>query len=54
MEKQRALFKIEENHDPTIWPTLPEENREKIETFFSQILIKHLRLSFKEVKDHEK
>jgi hypothetical protein len=54
MEKQMALFETEENNDLTIWPELPEENREKIETIFAQILINHLRLSLKEVKNHEK
>ncbi len=54
MEKQLTLFEIEEKHDLTIWPQLPVENREKIETIFAQILIKHLASSSKEVDDHEK
>jgi len=54
MEKQLALFEIEEKHDLTIWPQLPVENTEKIETIFAQILVKHLRLSLKEVRSHDK
>jgi len=54
MEKQMALFGIEEIHDLNIWPQLPVENREKIETIFAQILIKHLASFSKEVDDHEK
>ena len=54
MEKQLALFEVEENHDLTIWPQLPVENREQIETIFAQILIKHLSSSAKEGDDHEK
>jgi len=53
MAKQMALFKIDEKHDLTIWPQLPDENREKIENIFTHILIKHLRLSLKEVKNHD-
>jgi hypothetical protein len=33
---------------------LPKANREKIETIFAQILIRHLGSSSKEVKYHEK
>ena len=54
MEKQLALFEIEEKNDLTIWPRLPVENRKKIETIFAQILIRHLVSSSKEVNDHEK
>ncbi len=54
MEKQLALFEMEENNDLNIWPGLPKEKRKKIETIFAQILVKHLRLSLKEVRNHEK
>jgi hypothetical protein len=54
MEKQLALFETEENNDLTFWPGLPEESREKIETIFAQILVKHFRLSLKEVRSHDK
>jgi len=54
MEKQLALFETEEKNDLIIWPGLPEKNREKIETIFAQILVKHLRLSLKEVRNHVK
>ncbi len=47
-------MEIEEKHDLTIWPQLPVENTEMIETIFAQILIKHLTSSSKEVDDHEK
>ena len=54
MEKQMAFFQMEDNDESTIWPQLPEENRQKIESIFARILIKYLSLSSKEVKDHEK
>lgn len=54
MEKQLALFETEENNDLSIWTGLPEENKEKIETIFARILVKHLRLSLKEVRNHVK
>ncbi len=53
MEKQLALFQVEENDDPTIWLWLPEQNREKIESIFTRILIKHLSSSLEEVEEHE-
>lgn len=53
MEKQMALFELEINDDLQIWMALPKENKEKIETIFAQILIRHLGSSAKEVKNHE-
>ena len=53
MEKQLALFKLEENDDFSIWPSLPEETRQKIESIFAKLLLKHLSPSIKEVKEHE-
>lgn len=54
MEKQLAFFPVEGSNDFTIWFNLPEENRQKIETLFAQILIRYLRLSLQEVKGYEK
>ncbi len=54
MEKQMAFFQMEGNDESTIWPQLPEENRQKIENIFARILIKYLSLPLEEVKDHEK
>lgn len=54
MEKQMALFQMEDNDEFTIWPQLPEENRAKIENIFTQILIKFFSSSPGEVKNHEK
>ena len=53
MEKQLALFKAEENDDFSIWPSLPEEIREKIESIFAKLLLKHLSSPIKEIKEHE-
>jgi hypothetical protein len=54
MEKQMAFFQMEDNDESTIWPQLPEENRQKIENIFARILIKSLSSSSEEVKNHEK
>jgi len=54
MEKQMAFFQMEDNDESTIWPQLPEKNRQKIENIFARILIKYISASSKEVKDHEK
>lgn len=54
MEKQMAFFQMEDNDDTTIWPQLPEENRQKIENIFARILIKYLSSSSEEVKNNEK
>ena len=54
MEKQMAFFQVEDNDESTIWPRLPEENRQKIENIFARVLIKSLSSSLEEVKDHEK
>ena len=54
MEKQLAFFQLEGNDDFTIWPDLPEENRQKIEGIFAQLLIRYLHSSLQEVKEHEK
>lgn len=54
MEKQMAFFQMEDNDESTIWPQLPEENRQKIEIIFARILVKYLSPSSKEVKDYEK
>ena len=54
MEKQMAFFQMEDNDESTLWPQLPEENRQKIENIFVRILIKYLSSSSKEVKNYEK
>ena len=54
MEKQMAFFQMEDNDESTIWPQLPEENRQKIEIIFARILIKYLSSSSEEVKNNEK
>jgi hypothetical protein len=54
MEKQMAFFQMEDNYESTIWPQLPEENRQKIENVFARILIKYLSSLSQEVKDYEK
>jgi hypothetical protein len=54
MEKQMTFFQIEDNDEFTIWPHLPEENRQKIENIFARILIKYLSSSLKEVQNNEK
>ena len=54
MEKQMAFFQMEDDDESTIWPHLPEENRENIEVIFARVLIKHLNSSLEEVRDHEK
>ena len=53
MEKQLRMF---ERHDncSTVWPRLPEENRQKIEGIFAELLIKRLRSILEEVKNHDK
>jgi len=54
MEKQMAFFQMEGDDESTIWPQLSQENRQKIENIFAQILIKYLSSSSEEVKGHEK
>jgi hypothetical protein len=54
MEKQMAFFQMEDDDESTIWPQLPEENRQKIENIFARILVKYLSSSLEEVKSHEK
>ena len=54
MEKQLAFFQMEENDNSTMWHRLPEKNRDKIESIFAWILIKHLSSSLEEVKENEK
>jgi hypothetical protein len=54
MEKQLAFFQVEGNDDFTIWPDLPEQNRQKIESIFAKLLIRYLSSSLEEVKKHEK
>lgn len=54
MEKQMALFQMEEKDESTIWPQLPEKNQREIENLFSQLLIKFLRSSSEEVKQNAK
>ena len=54
MEKQMALFATEENDESAIRNTLPEENREKIETLFAMLLIRYLYSLSEEVTADEK
>lgn len=53
MEKQLHIF---QGHDDcsTIWPRLPEENRQKIEGIFADLLIKSLASILEEVTNHDK
>ncbi|MGA7878765.1 MAG: hypothetical protein WCA08_24105 [Desulfoferrobacter sp.] len=53
MEKQLHLFRRDTNCF-TIWPRLPEENRQKIENMFAELIIKQLSSPAEEIKDHEK
>ncbi len=53
MEKQLTFFEPEENDSLSVWQSLPEENRQRIEGVFVQILIRHLSTSV-EVKNCEK
>jgi len=53
MEKQLALFIIEENDERSIWSNLPEKNRQKIERIFAKLLIENLCSSSKEAQGHE-
>ena len=54
MEKQMALFQMEDKDESNIWTQLPEKSQRKIEKLFSRLLIKHLTSSSEEVKNHEK
>ena len=54
MEKQLTLFEMEKKDDHTLWLNLPEQNQQKIETLFVQILIKFLNCSLEAVKEYEK
>ena len=53
MEKQLDLFRLD-NNCATIWRALPAETRQKIESIFAEVIIKHLGSSSREIKDHEK
>ncbi len=53
MQKQLALFPMEEKDDPSIWSNLPMENRERIEHLFAKILIRYLHSVSQEVNAHE-
>jgi hypothetical protein len=53
MEKQLAFFRIEGEDNCKLWSELPEENRYKIETIFTKLLIKCLNASLEEVKGNE-
>jgi hypothetical protein len=54
MEKQMALFQMEEKDESTIWPQLPGKNQREIENLFSKLLIKFLSSTSYEVKQHAK
>lgn len=54
MEKQMALFQMEEKDESTIWHQLAEKNQREIENLFSKLLIKVLSLSSDEVKQNAK
>jgi len=53
MEKQLRIF---QRHDScsTVWPGLPEENRQKIEGIFAELLIGRLSSVLEEVKNDDK
>ena len=53
MEKQLRIF---QRHDDcsTVRPGLPEENRQKIEGIFAELLIGRLSSILEEVKNHGK
>lgn len=54
MEKQLAIFKLEEKDDFSLWYSIPEKTRQKIEDIFTNLIIKNLSSSLEEVKEHEK
>ena len=54
MEKQLTFFEIEENDDFSIWFSIPEKIRQRIESIFANLLIKHLSSSLKEINEHDK
>lgn len=53
MEKQLHIFQGQDDCS-TVWPRLPEENRQKIEGIFAELLIGHLGSILKEGKSHDK
>jgi len=53
MEKQLRIFQRHDNCS-TVWPGLPEENRQKIEGTFAELLIRRLSSILEEVKSHDK
>lgn len=53
MEKQLHLFETKENDSRTIWHSLPEENQQKLESIFVQLLIRHLSSFLEEVIKYE-
>lgn len=52
MEKQLHIFQGYDDCS-TVWPRLPEENRQKIEKIFADLLIKSLGSILEEVKNHD-
>ena len=54
MEKQLTFFDVNKPDIFFIWDHLPEKNRQEIENTFNILLIRHIRSSIKEKKEHEK
>ncbi len=52
MEKQLHIFQGHDNCS-TVWPRLPEENRQKSEGIFAELLIKSLGSILEEDKSHD-
>ena len=53
MEKQLAFFEVEEHDNLSIWYSIPEKARQKIEAIFADLLIKHISSSLEEVNKNE-
>ena len=53
MEKQLRIFQRHDNCS-AVWPGLPEENRQKVEGIFAELLIGRLSSILEEVKSHDK
>lgn len=54
MEKQLAFFEVEKKDNFSVWSSMPEKMRQKIESIFANLLTKHINPSLKEVNENEK
>ncbi len=53
MEHQLHIFEVYEKKDNSIWNTIPEDERQQIETIFINLLVKKLNEFSKEVNNNE-